>query len=283
MSIVARRLKYTYSPKTPFAKVALDGVDVEVRDGDYLGIIGHTGSGKSTFLQHLNGLIKMQEGELCVEGMDLSQKYDYKKLRSSVGMVFQYPEYQLFDQSVAKDVGFGPRNLGLGKEETETRVRDAIREVGLDYDAIAEKSPFEISGGQKRRAALAGVIAMRPSVLVLDEPTAGLDPVGKREILALVDEIKRESAHTIVMISHNMDEVAEHCSRIVVFDNGKVAFDLPPEELFTHREELEAMGLDAPVVVTVRDKLRARGWNISERVCRRKDLIAEILKAGVRV
>ena len=279
MPIEIRDLRYTYSPKTPFARVALDGIDLEIRDGDYIGIIGHTGSGKSTFLQHLNGLIKVQQGFVKVNDIVLDKKYDYKKLRSTVGMVFQYPEYQLFAQSVEKDVGFGPANLKLDKEEIARRVKSALAAVGLDYESIADKSPFEISGGQKRRVALAGVIAMQPSVLVLDEPTAGLDPVGKREVLALVDAIKRETAHTVVMISHNMDEVAEHCSRIVVFDHGKVKFDLPPSELFLHRTELTEMGLDVPKTVGIRDALIERGWEIPRDVYLRRDLEDAIVAA----
>lgn len=284
MSIEIRDLKYTYSPKTPFARIALDQISLEIADGDYLGIIGHTGSGKSTLLQHLNGLIKMQQGFIRVGEIELGKKYDYKKLRSSVGMVFQYPEYQLFDQTVAKDVGFGPRNLGLEKEEISLRVKEAIEAVGLQYDSIAEKSPFEISGGQKRRVALAGVIAMRPSVLVLDEPTAGLDPVGKREILTLIDKIKQETAHTIIMISHNMDEVAEHCNRIVVLDHGKLVFDLPPNELFSHKKELTEIGLRVPFAVEVRDRLIQRGWHLPSDLYKQSDLIKAIaeIKGGSR-
>lgn len=283
MSIIVSHLGYTYSPNTPFARRALDDVGITVRDGDYLGVIGHTGSGKSTFLQHLNGLVKLQEGSIEVEGIAIGQKFDYKKLRSVVGMVFQYPEYQLFDQTVARDVGFGPRNLGLDKEDTERRVRESLALVGLDYETFKDKSPFEISGGQKRRVALAGVIAMRPSVLVLDEPTAGLDPAGKREVLALVDRIKEQTAHTIIMISHNMDEVAEHCSRVAVLDQGRLVFDLPPVELYRHREELEAIGLDVPAAVRIRDELRAKGWDIPDTVYRRRDLVDAILRAkGVR-
>ena len=262
--------------KTYDGVTVLDFPGMELQPGKIYAVIGANGSGKSTFVQHLNGLIKLQSGEISVEGIELGKRYDYKKLRALVGMVFQYPEYQLFDETVARDVGFGPRNLGLSKEEVDERVREAIQKVGLDYGELADKSPFEISGGQKRRVALAGVIAMRPSILVLDEPTAGLDPVGKREILALVEDLRRTTAHTVVMVSHNMNEVAEHCNRVVVFSHGKIVYDLPPRELFQKGDELRALGLDVPDVVTVRDTLRARGMDVAPDVYRRDELVAEI-------
>jgi len=278
MSITVKNLRHTYSPKTPFASLALDGVDVTIHDGDYVGIIGHTGSGKSTFVQHLNGLIKLQSGEITVDGIDLRKRYDYKKLRALVGMVFQYPEYQLFDETVERDVGFGPRNLGIGKDEVAQRVQEALVKVGLSYDEIAQKSPFEISGGQKRRVALAGVIAMRPSILVLDEPTAGLDPVGKREILSLIDQLRKDSVRTVVMVSHNMNEVAEKCNRVLVFAKGKIVYDLSPRELFTKGAELRAMGLDVPDVVAIRDRLLAKGAPIAPDVYTKAQLTAELLR-----
>ena len=276
MSIEVKNLRHVYSPKTPFASVALDGVNVTVNDGDYIGVIGHTGSGKSTFVQHLNGLIKLQHGEITVDGIDLRKRYDYKKLRALVGMVFQYPEYQLFDETVEKDVGFGPRNLGIEKQEVALRVKEALEKVGLDYSDLAPKSPFEISGGQKRRVALAGVIAMRPSILVLDEPTAGLDPVGKRDILALIKELRKDSVRTVIMVSHNMNEVAEHCNRVLVFSHGKIVYDLTPRELFTKGAELKALGLDVPDVVAIRDNLLARGVQIAPDLYTKAELVEEL-------
>lgn len=261
MPIIAEHLNYTYSPKTPYEKKALEDITFTVNDGDFFGIIGKTGSGKSTLISHFNGLIKLMDGKLKVDEFDLGKKYDHKALRARVGMVFQYPEYQLFDETVARDVGFGPRNLGLSREEIEIRVREAIGLVGLDYDEVAERSPFELSGGQMRRVALAGVIAMRPKILILDEPTAGLDPRGKKEILNLILRIK-ESCPTIIMISHNMDEVAAYCNRIAVLGAGKLRGIFTPEELFGSAELIHEFGLELPVVSEAAYKLRAAGINI---------------------
>lgn len=261
MPIVAEHLNYIYSPKTPYEKKALEDITFTINDGDFFGIIGKTGSGKSTLINHFNGLIKLMDGSLKVDEFDLGKKYDYKKLRARVGMVFQYPEYQLFDETVARDVGFGPRNLGLSAEEIDMRVREAIGLVGLNYDEVAERSPFELSGGQMRRVALAGVIAMRPKILILDEPTAGLDPRGKKEILSLIMRIK-ESCPTIVMISHNMDEVAAYCNRIAVLGAGKLQGIFTPEQLFGSAELIHRFGLELPVVSEAAYKLRAAGIDI---------------------
>lgn len=262
MSIVIKNLTYIYSPKTPFEKTALDDITFTIEDGDFFGIVGHTGSGKSTLISHFNGLTKLMSGTLIVNGTDLSKKYDYKKLRSEVGMVFQYPEYQLFDETVERDVGFGPKNLGLNDKEIKDRVREAISLVGLDYNSIKDRSPFELSGGQMRRVALAGVLAMRPKVLVLDEPTAGLDPRGKSEILELVKRVK-EQCPTIVMISHNMDEIASYCNRIAVLGDGKLRGVFTPKELFEKGELITQLGLALPVPALIAKMLRSNGYDVT--------------------
>lgn len=262
MSIVIKNLTHVYSPKTPFERIALDDVTFTINDGDYFGIIGHTGSGKSTLISHLNGLIKLTKGSINVNGIDLGKKYDYKKLRSEVGMVFQYPEYQLFDETVESDVSFGPRNMGLSEDEIKDRAAWAIKLVGLNYDKIKNRSPFELSGGQMRRVALAGVLAMRPKVLVLDEPTAGLDPRGKKEILDLTLKIK-EQCPTIIMISHNMDEIAAYCNRIAVLGAGKLEGVFSPSELFGQSEIIERLGLALPTPALIAKKLRDRGVSVT--------------------
>lgn len=262
MSIVVKDLTYIYSPGTPFERKALDGVTFTIEDGDFFGIVGRTGSGKSTLISHFNGLIKLMSGSLIVEGIDLSEKYDYKKLRSQVGMVFQYPEYQLFDETVEKDVGFGPKNLGLSAAEIAERAKNAIELVGLDYREIKDRSPFELSGGQMRRVALAGVLAMKPKTLILDEPTAGLDPKGKEEIMQLLLRIKRECP-TIVMISHNMDEVSSYCNRIAVLGGGKLKGVFSPKELFDKEELVAEAGLSLPMPAYISKLLVERGLNVS--------------------
>ena len=229
-AVELKGLTYTYSVKTPFEKRALDNVSLAVEEGEFVGLIGATGSGKSTLIQHLNGLVKVQQGEVSVEGMNASDKKTLKKLRFTVGMVFQYPEYQLFEDTVAKDVAFGPKNMKLDKEEVERRVRRAMEVVGLPYEEFAERSPFELSGGEKRRAAIAGVIAMEPKILVLDEPVAGLDPVGRREILALVRKLHEEVSPTVIMVSHYMDDIAEMADRIVALKEGRIVADGSPAE-----------------------------------------------------
>ncbi|MEG2084837.1 MAG: energy-coupling factor transporter ATPase, partial [Clostridia bacterium] len=280
MSISIKNLNFTYGVKTPFEKKALDNISLDINEGDFLGIIGHTGSGKSTFVQHLNGLIKMQSGEIEVYDIKLHQKKpkpDLKKLRSIVGMVFQYPEYQLFDETVAKDVAFGPKNMNLEKAEVDERVKEAIELVGLDYEAIKDRSPFELSGGQKRRVAIAGVVAMRPKVLILDEPTAGLDPQGKKQILNLINHLKQTTAHTIVVISHDIDEITTFASRIVVFNDSKIAFDVPMAELFKHEDALVNMGLDIPKVIKIKNMLKARGIVLKHDIVTPKDFVTEVV------
>lgn len=263
MSIEVEGLGYTYMKKSPYEKRALEDVTFSIREGDFVAVVGQTGSGKSTLLQHLNGLIRLTEGRVVVDDIDLTaRRPDYKRLRFTVGMVFQYPEYQLFDETVAKDVGFGCRNAGLSPEETAVRVREAIELVGLDYDALAERSPFELSGGQKRRVAIAGVIAMRPKVLVLDEPTAGLDPKGRRDVMDLVVRLHRTVCPTVIMVSHDMEAVAEYCNRALVLREGRLVYDLTPAELFAKGEELRSLGLDIPQAVQLADLLRRKGWDV---------------------
>lgn len=278
MSIVIENLSYVYSPKTPFEHKALDNISLTVEDGDFLGIIGATGSGKSTFIQHLNGLIKLTSGKITVDGIELHNKPDLKKLRAEVGMVFQYPEYQLFDETVEKDVSFGPKNLGLKKDEIAERVKEAVETVGLDYEQFKERSPFELSGGQKRRVAIAGVIAMRPQILVLDEPTAGLDPVGRIEMFDLIAKLKETTVKTIIMVSHNMDEISEVANKIAVLEHGKLCFHGTPKELFKHAEELEEIGLDIPTAIKLKNELKARGVELSDDIVTANDFVEAVVK-----
>ena len=262
MSIEVRNLKYIYNPGMPGETLALDDVSFEVHDGEVLGIIGHTGSGKSTLLQHLNGLIKPTSGEVYVDGQCITDgKAKLVDIRRKVGLVFQYPEYQLFEETVAKDVAYGPRNIGLSEQEIDIRVKAALSIVGLDYDEICDASPFELSGGQKRRVAIAGIIAMRPSVLILDEPTAGLDPAAHQEIMAMIETIRETSGMIIIFVSHNMGDVAELPDRVMVMDHGKIAMTGTPREVFSREEELEAMGLNVP---PVRDIMRQIGRELPE-------------------
>ena len=262
MRIAAKGLTYVYNPKSSFATQALKGVDLTIEEGEFFGIIGHTGSGKSTFVQHLNALIRLTGGELKVGEYDLAdKKCKVLELRSKVGMVFQYPEYQLFAETVKKDVAFGLKNFrkGISAEETEAAVREALSVAGLSYDEVAERSPFELSGGQRRRVAIAGVIVTKPEVLILDEPAAGLDPLGKKELMELLHAIHGQWCKTIVIVSHDMDEIAENCTRAAVFSEGKVAFCGTPKELFSRGEELAAMGLDVPVTARCAQILRENG------------------------
>ncbi|MDR2201780.1 MAG: energy-coupling factor transporter ATPase [Clostridiales bacterium] len=280
MPIVTEQLSYVYSPKSPFAKQALNGVTLTVADGDFLGVIGHTGSGKSTLAGHFNALIRVQSGRVEVDGIDLRpKKLDFKLLRSTVGMVFQYPEYQLFDESVERDVGFGPRNLKIPPDEIAERVRESLEMVGLDYEGVRRRSPFELSGGQKRRVALAGVLAMRPKILVLDEPTAGLDPRGKAEILELIRRVKKYMCPTVIMISHNMDEIAANCNKIAVMSGGSLVCVLPPEELFTRGDLLKEHGIEMPAVTRIANALADRGLDIPRSLVREDDLVAAIVAA----
>lgn len=265
MSIVVKNLSYTYNPGTPFEKQALKNLSLTVEKGEFLCMVGHTGSGKSTFIQHLNGLIRLQSGEITVEGISLNvKKPDYKTLRSKVGMVFQYPEYQLFADTVEKDVAFGPKNMKLSEEETAKRVPEALKLVGLDPVKFADKSPFELSGGEKRRVAIAGVLAMRPEILILDEPTAGLDPRGKKEILTLIKGLNEENGMTILMVNHDMNEASEYADRIAVMYEGELYRCDMPTKMFDDGEFLARVGLEMPQMAILRNKLRERGFSVDD-------------------
>ena len=272
MRIVAKGLTYTYDPKSPFASHALNGVDLAIEEGEFYGIIGHTGSGKSTFVQHLNALIRLTGGSLRVGDYDLAdKKCKFIELRSKVGMVFQYPEYQLFAETVEKDVAFGLKNFrkDMGEEERAAAVREALETVGLSYAEMEGRSPFELSGGQKRRVAIAGVIVTKPEVLILDEPAAGLDPLGKQELMELLHRIHGGWCKTVVIVSHDMDEIAENCTRAAVFSEGRVAMEGTPAEIFARSEEMFALGLDVPVTARCALLLKERGIGIeTDYTCR---------------
>ena len=279
MSIVIEHLNYVYMAGGPYETKALDDVNLTIGDGEFIGLIGHTGSGKSTLVQHLNGLIMPTSGRVLVDGLDLADKAtDRRAIRQRVGLVFQYPENQLFEETVEKDIAFGPKNLGLDENEIARRVKDAMRRVALDYDALHDRSVFELSGGQMRRVAIAGVLAMEPQVLVLDEPCAGLDPRGREEILGLIRDLHRESGATIVMVSHSMDDVASLAERVIVMNHGQVVMDGAPRDVFSCGEELRGMGLDVPQAVQLAAKLRERGFDIPEGIYRIEEIKAEIEK-----
>lgn len=274
--IEIKDLTYTYSRRTPYEKKALNKINLTINEGDFVGIIGHTGSGKSTLIQHINGLIKPQEGSVVVMDINLTQKKpkpDLKRLRAEVGMVFQYPEHQLFDDTVEKDIGFGPKNLKLDAEEIKLRVKESMQLVGLDYNEFKDRSPFDLSGGQKRRVAIAGVIAMRPKILILDEPTAGLDPKGKEQILQLIAKLKAEISPTIIVISHDIDEITQYATRMIVFNNAEIAFDIPMTELFQHEEQLVEMGLAIPMAARVANALVRAGIKLNSNIVTPHDLI----------
>lgn len=257
-----KKVSYVYSEGDAFEKKALDEISLEIPDGQFIGIIGHTGSGKSTLIQHLNGLLRATSGAIYYDGENIYQEgYDMRTLRSKVGLVFQYPEHQLFEDDVFSDVCFGPRNLGLSKEEVEERAKKALTQVGLD-ESYYKKSPFELSGGQKRRVAIAGILAMHPQVLILDEPTAGLDPKGRDEILDQVALLQKERKITVILVSHSMEDVARYVDRIIVVNDGKILFDDTPKQVFQHYKELESVGLAAPQVTYVVKALKEKGWDI---------------------
>lgn len=257
-----KKVSYVYSEGDAFEKKALDEISLEIPDGQFIGIIGHTGSGKSTLIQHLNGLLRATSGAIYYDGENIYQEgYDMRTLRSKVGLVFQYPEHQLFEVDVFSDVCFGPKNLGLSKEEVEERAKKALTQVGLD-ESYYKKSPFELSGGQKRRVAIAGILAMHPQVLILDEPTAGLDPKGRDEILDQVALLQKERKITVILVSHSMEDVARYVDRIIVVNDGKILFDDTPKQVFQHYKELESVGLAAPQVTYVVKALKEKGWDI---------------------
>ena len=279
MSIKAVDLNYVYGNGTAFEQHALFDVNFEIQDGEFVGIIGHTGSGKSTLIQHLNGLIKASSGALYYNGENIYEdKYDMKKLRSKVGLVFQYPEHQLFEIDVLTDVCFGPKNQGLSKEECEKRALEALKLVGLK-EKYYKSSPFELSGGQKRRVAIAGVLAMHPKVLVLDEPTAGLDPKGRDDILDQIAYLHKQSDMTVILVSHSMEDIARYADRIVVMNKGAVMYNGTPKEVFAHYQELEKIGLAAPQVTYIMHDLKEKGLPVKVNVTTVKEATDEIMRA----
>lgn len=279
MSIVLNHVNYIYGADTKLAVKALDDINLVIPDGQFVGLIGHTGSGKSTLVQHLNGLIKATSGGIYYNGADIYDKdFNMKELRSKVGLVFQYPEHQLFEVDVFSDVCFGPKNLGLSQKEVELRAYEALKLVGLE-DEYFYQSPFDLSGGQKRRVAIAGVLAMKPDVLVLDEPTAGLDPKGRDEILGQITKLREETGMTIVLVSHSMEDVAEYVERIIVMNRGKILYDDAPREVFRHYKELEEIGLAAPQVTYIMHRLQEKGLNVDADVTTISEATTEILRA----
>ena len=280
MSVIVKNLTYIYDEGMPFASKAIDDISFEIKDNDFVGLIGHTGSGKSTLIQHLNGLLKPSSGQIIVNGFNITDKdLNLTEIRKRVGIVFQYPEYQLFEETVEKDIAFGPGNLGLDEEEISKRVRKSMEAVGLDYETYKDKSPFDLSGGQKRRVAIAGVIAMNPEVLILDEPTAGLDPGGREEIFNLIKKLHRDNNITIILSSHSMDDMAKLAQTIIVMNHGKIEFMGTPREVFTsHAARLREIGLDVPQVLELATKLRNKGFDIRPDVLTVEEIKDEILK-----
>ncbi len=276
MSIIADHLTYTYNRGTAYEKKAVNDVSFSIKDGEYVAIIGHTGSGKSTLIQLLNGLLRPLSGTVYVNGEDIFEKdYDLHALRGKVGIVFQYPEYQLFEEDVFTDVCFGPKNLGLDRQETELRAYEALKMVELPDEAFFQ-SPFDLSGGEKRRAAIAGVLAMKPEVLILDEPVAGLDPAGREWIFRLLSKLRKERSTTVILVSHSMDDIAEHAERILVVNDGSIVMDGAPSEVFSYNKELMEMGLDIPQVSKVLYMLKANGINVNTDIVTFKQAIAEV-------
>ncbi|MBQ3481206.1 MAG: energy-coupling factor transporter ATPase [Oscillospiraceae bacterium] len=277
--IRVENLRHVYSAGTPFEKTAIEDVSLTIPQGQFVGIIGHTGSGKSTFIQHLNALLQPSSGKVFVGGKDVNEsKYTRRDVKWQVGIVFQYPEYQLFEETVYRDIAFGPRNMKLSEEEIDARVREAAKFAQVDEE-LFERSPLELSGGQKRRIAIAGVIALRPGVLILDEPTAGLDPAGCRQILDNLCEYHRRSGSTVIIVSHNMDDIARIAERIIAFDHGRVAMDGTPEEIFSEPERLEAMGLDVPRATSLAMALRDAGVPLRGSIYTHDQLLGAVLRA----
>lgn len=271
-------LRHVYSAGTPFEKVAIDNINIEIPHGQFVGLIGHTGSGKSTFIQHLNGLLKPSSGTVTVDGEDINaDKMTAKNVRHKVGLVFQYPEYQLFEETVYADIAFGPKNMGLSEAEIDERVREAAHFVGVP-DEQFEKSPLELSGGQKRRVAIAGVIAMRPGVLILDEPTAGLDPAGCEQILRNICDYRSQTGSTVIIVSHSMDDVARLADRLVVFNHGAIRFDGTPEEVFSQPEELRSIGLAVPAATELAMELKKLGVVLPSSIYTNEQLENALLK-----
>ncbi len=281
MSIVLDRITYIYGEGTPYEKTALRDISLTIEDGEFVGIIGHTGSGKSTLVQHLNGLLKPTQGMVRINGVDSSQRNEQARLiRHKVGMVFQYAEHQLFEETISEDIAFGPKNLGLSPEEVDQRVRSAMKFVGLPYNEFAERSPFQLSGGQMRRVAIAGTIALEPDFLVLDEPSAGLDPFGREEIFSQIMRLHREEKKTVILVSHNMEDISRMANRVIVMHRGKVLLDGKPMDIFlNHRDELAIAGVDVPPVSELIEYLRNKGLKASPYVLTVEEAVASILEA----
>ena len=272
-------LSHVYSAGTPFQKTAIENINVTIPAGQFVGVLGHTGSGKSTFIQHLNALLQPSAGKILLDGEDINRdKKSRHDVKWKVGLVFQYPEYQLFEETVFADIAFGPKNMGLKKEEIDERVREAAGFVGVE-DSLFDKSPLELSGGQKQRIAIAGVIAMRPEILILDEPTAGLDPAGCRQIMDNIRRYQRETGATVLIVSHNMDDAARLCARLLVFDHGKLVMDGTPEEIFSHPQELIDIGLAVPQATALAMVLREKGMKLDGAVFTHEQLLAAVLRA----
>jgi energy-coupling factor transport system ATP-binding protein len=279
MIIQIKELNFVYNPGTPFEKKALDDINLTIEEGEFIGLIGHTGSGKSTLVQHLNGLIKPTSGEIIIDGESLSDKNTkMRSIRQKVGLVFQYPEHQLFEETIYKDIAFGPKNLGLSQEEVDERVRYAMDLVGLDFEELKERSPFELSGGQKRRVAIAGVVAMKPKVLVLDEPTAGLDPKGRDDILEEIRNLYEKENITIILVSHSMEDIARLVNRIFVMHKSKVAMDGTTREIFRKSDELESMGLGVPQITKFMKRFKALGHPVRDDILTVEEAKIEMLK-----
>lgn len=279
MSIVIENLTHVYNPNSPFETIALDNVNIAIEKGEFIGLIGHTGSGKSTLIQHLNGLLKPSSGRIIVNGFDITKKdVKLREIRQKVGLVFQYPEHQLFEETIYKDVAFGPLNLGLDEKEIDKRVKEAMELVGLPVEEVKDRSPFELSGGQRRRVAIAGVVAMKPEVLILDEPTAGLDPKGRDEILDQIRNLHNKYKMTIILVSHSMEDIARLVDRIVVMDKGRVALTGEPREVFQHVELLEGIGLGIPQITYLMKKLQEMGKPVKEDILTIEEAKKEILK-----
>jgi len=267
MSIKVENLTHIYMPKSPFEKTALDNVSLEIKDGEFVALIGHTGSGKSTLIQHFNGLLEATSGKIIVDGIDITdKKAKLIDIRKKVGLVFQYPEYQIFEETIAKDIEFGPRNLGLSDSEINDRVIKAMEMVGLDYETYKDRSPFDLSGGQKRRVAIAGVIAMQPTTLILDEPTAGLDPKGRDDILDQISKLHKDYNMTVIIVSHSMEDVAKIAERIIVMNGGRVALQGTPADVFKEVDVLEKIGLGVPQVTYLIRELRKKGFDIPDNI-----------------
>lgn len=278
MPIILNNVSYVYGEHTPFRKEALKGINLTINEGDFVGIIGHTGSGKSTLVQHLNGLLHPTTGQVTIDCVDAALKTEEAKLmRHKVGMVFQYPEHQLFEETIAQDIAFGPKNLGLSADEVDARVREAMDFVGLDYETYANRSPFQLSGGQMRRVAIAGVVALNPSYLILDEPSAGLDPFGREEIFQKIIDLHAKKGITVVLVSHNMEDISRMANRLIVIDNGKIQLDGKPIEIFMNkRQELQSAGVDVPPVSKLVEYLRDRGLPVSQQVISVDDAVKAI-------